>query len=79
MDAVTLFAGWRDSFLPSTNILAQWFPECAPANSYQGIRGYNSALATLKFTYFLNYRSSILLKVIEELFLTGDIFISYVL
>jgi len=34
-------------------------------NNSQGIRGYISAMTTLKFTYFLNKRT-VLLKIIAE-------------
>jgi len=35
--------------------------------SSQGIHGYISVMATLKFTYFLNKRNNVLLKTIMEI------------
>jgi len=45
--------------------------------SSQGIRGYSSIMAVLKFTYIYNKRSNVLLQIMVEIFLIGVVFISY--
>jgi hypothetical protein len=40
------------------------------------VRGYISVMANLKFTYFLNLRNNIFLKLIVELLLIDDLFIA---
>ena len=46
------------------------------ATSSQGIRGCNSVMATLKFTYFFNYKNDVF-KSNRGTYLIGDEFISY--
>jgi hypothetical protein len=46
-------------------------------NGSQVIRGYISVMATLKFTYYLNKKVYVLLKIILVTSLVGDMLISY--